>query len=145
MLDSYYDGSKAMASAEDMAGNADAYALILDPSKTLGENLKDYYAATTGGVKKRFTSFAAAIGLGTLKGASFTGDTKTWRTAMTEQVFNAALAYAAGKGWKSDVILVLKDPGTGLITPTFWEMYWNNSEWVVDIFVDRMKRDVAKE
>jgi hypothetical protein len=145
VLDSYYDGSKAMASAEDMAGNADAYSLNLDPSKSLAENLQDYYAATSGGVKKRFTNFAVAIGLGTLGASGFTGDTKAWRDAMTEQVFNSALAYAAGKGWKGDVISVMKDPGPGLVIPSFWEMYWNNSKWVVDIFIDRMKREVAKE
>jgi hypothetical protein len=145
VLDTYYDGSKAMASAEDMAGNADAYALSFDPSKSLTDNLKGYYAAATGGVKKRFTNFAISIGLGTLNASTFTGDTKVWRQAMTEEVFNSALAYAAGKGWNSDVINVMKDPGPGVFAPTFWEMYWNNSEWVVDIFVDRMTRNVAKE
>jgi hypothetical protein len=145
VLDGYYDGSKAMAGPEDMAGNADAYSLNLDPSKSLADNLKDYYAAASGGAKKRFTTFAAAIGLGTLGTAGFTGDTKAWRDAMTEQVFNSALAYAGSKGWKSDVFNVMQDPGPGLLTPTFWEMYWNNSQWVVDIFVDRMKREVANE
>ena len=145
VLDSYYDGSNAMASAEDMAGNADAYSLTFDSSKSLTENLRDYYAATSGGAKKRFTGFAAAIGLGTLSPSGFSGDTKVWRDAMREEVFNSALAYAAGKGWKGDVVLVLKDPGPGVFTPTFWEMYWNISGWVVDIFVDRMRRDVGKE
>ncbi len=145
LLDSYYDGSHAMASAADMAGNADAYALKFDAAKTVADNLKDYYAATVGGAKKRFTSFAAGVGLGALGTSGFPGDSRSWRQAMTEQVFNAALAYAAGKGWRSDVINVLNDPGPGIIAPTFWEMYWNISEWVVDIFVDRMKRDVAKE
>jgi hypothetical protein len=145
LLESYYDGASGMASAEDMAGNADAYSLSFNSSKTLAENLRDYYAATIGGVKKRFTTFASLIGLGILKGTTFTGDTKAWRNAMKEEVFNSALAYAAGKGWKSDVINVLNDPGPGLFAPTFWEMYWNNSEWVVDIFVNRMTRDVAKE
>lgn len=145
LLDAYYDGAHAMASPEDMAGNADAYALSLDPAKTLAENLRAYYTAASGGVKKRFTSFATMIGLGTLKGATFTGDTPSWRSAMQDQVFESALAYAAGKGWKSDVVLVLKDPGPGLFVPTFWEMYWNVSGWVLDIFVDRTKKEVAKE
>jgi hypothetical protein len=145
VLDSYYDGPKGMASAEDMAGDADAYSLTFNSSMSLTDNLKSYYAATTGGAKKRFTGFAAAIGLGKLTGGKFTGDTKTWRNAMQEEVFNAALAYAAGKGWKGDVVLVFKDPGPGILTPTYWEMYWNISEWVVDIFVDRMQKDVAKE
>src|SRR5262249_42538740 len=141
VLDSYYDGSHAMAGAEDMAGNADAYALTLDPAKLLTDNLKDYYAPTTGGAKKRLTSLAAAIGLGTLTAGKFSGDTKTWRDAMQQEVFNAALAYAAGKGWKGDVVNVFNDPGPGIVTPTFWEMYWNISEWTVDIFVDRMQKD----
>ena len=102
VLDSYYDGSNAMASAEDMAGNADAYSLTFDSAKTLTENLRDYYAATSGGAKKRFTGFAAAIGLGTLSPSGFSGNTTAWRDAMREEVFNSALAYAAGKGWKGD-------------------------------------------
>jgi hypothetical protein len=145
LLDSYYDGANAMASAPDMAGNADAYSLALDPAKTLTANLEDYYAATVGGAKKRYTAFAAAIGLGTLTGSSFSGDTATWRNAIREEVFNSALAYAAGKGWKGDVVNVFNDPGPGIFAPTFWELYWNVSTWVVEIFVDRMQREVAKE
>lgn len=145
LLDSYYDGSHAMAGAEDMAGNADAYAMSLDSSKTLSENLRNYYAATSGGVKKRFTTFASMIGLGTLTGSSFSGDNSAWRDAIKEEVFNSALAYAAGKGWRGDVINVFNDPGPGIVTPTFWEMYSNISEWVVDIFVNRMAKEVAKE
>jgi len=144
-LDGYYDGAKAMASAEDMAGNADSYALSLDASKRLSQNLRDYYAATSGGVNKRFTGFATAVGLGALKGTVFSCDTQTWRDAMVDQVFNSALAYAAGKGWKADVVNVFADPGPGIFTPTFWEMYFNISGWVVDIFVNRMVKEVAKE
>ncbi len=145
LLDSYYDGAHAMASAEDMAGNADAYALTFDSSKTLTENLRAYYAATAGGARKRFTTFASKIGLGTLTGSSFSGDTASWRDAIKEEVFNSALAYAAGKGWRGDVINVFNDPRPGLVVPTFWEMYMNNSEWVVDIFVKRMVAEVSKE
>jgi hypothetical protein len=145
LLETYYDGAKGMASAADMSGNADAFSLSFDPSKKLTESFRAFYTATTGGAKKRFTTFITRIGLGTLKGTTFTGDTKAWRTAMTEEVFNSALAYAAGKGWRGDVINVLNDPGPGFTTPTFWEMYWNNSEWVVDIFVARMAQEVAKE
>jgi hypothetical protein len=57
----------------------------------------------------------------------------------------AALACAAGKGWRGDVINVFNDPGPGIITPTFWEMYMNNSEWVVDIFVNRLVAEVSRE
>jgi Domain of unknown function (DUF4157) len=135
VLDSYYDGIRGLASAEDMAGNADAYSLALDSSKSLTENLKAYYAATTGGVTKRFTGLATAIGLGTLTGRRFAGDTKVWRDAMRQEVFNSALAYAGLKGWREQVLLVLKDPGPGIFSPTHWEMYWN----------DRMVRDVGNE
>jgi hypothetical protein len=146
LLDSYYDGAHAMASPEDMAGNADSYALTLDSSKSLSQNLKDYYAATSGGVNKRSTRFAVAIGLGTLvAGTTFTGNTTTWRDAMVDEVFNSALAYAGGKGWKGDVVNVFADPGPGIVAPTFWEMYFNISGWVVDIFVSRMVAAVAKE
>jgi hypothetical protein len=145
-LDGYYDGAHAMAGAEDMAGNADSYALTLDPSKSLSRNLKDYYAAASGGANKRYTRFAAAIGLGALlAGTRFAGDTEAWRRAMTDQVFNAALAYAAGKGWKSDVVNVFSDPGPGIFAPTVWEEYFNISGWVVEIFVSRVAAAVATE
>jgi hypothetical protein len=147
LLESYYDRDPkhAMASSEDMAGNADAYALSFNSSKSLTANLRDYYAATAGGARKRFTTFASKIGLGTLSGSKFSGDTAVWRSAITDEVFNAALAYAAGKGWRGDVINVFNDPGPGIFTPTFWEMYMNNSEWVVDIFVNRIVSEASKE
>jgi hypothetical protein len=153
VLDSYFDGSHAMAGAEDMAGNADAYAMSLDSSKILAENLRVYYAATAGGVKKRFTAFASKIGLGTLSnfsfgpfhGPLFSGASAAWRAAILEEVFNSALAYAAAKGWRVDVTAVFLEPGRGVFTPTFWELYWNVSGWVVDIFLDRIEKEVAKE
>jgi hypothetical protein len=133
------------ASVEDMAGNVDAYALSLDSGKSLSQNLVDYYAASSGGAKKRYTGFAAAIGLGALSGGKFSGDDAAWRRSMTSEVFNSALAYAAGKGWRVDVANVLAEPGPGLVAPTFWELYWNNSEWTVDIFVTRLLADAGKE
>jgi hypothetical protein len=43
------------------------------------------------------------------------------------------------------VINVFNDPGPGVFSPTFWEMYFNISQWVVDIFVKRLVRDVGAE
>ena len=65
---------------------------------------------------------------------------------MTEAArgFNLA-CLRVSQNWKSDLLMVLQDPHPGLFTPTFWEMYWNISGWVVDIFVDPMKGDVAQE
>jgi hypothetical protein len=142
ILDTYYNRYTSLA---DSAGNADAQAMTLDNSKTLAENLRLYYAATLGGVKKRFTAFASKIGLGILTGTTFSGDTPAWRKAMLQEVFNSALAYASGKGWKSDVLNVFANPRPGIFAATFWEMYWNNSEWVVDIFVNHIVKEVSKE
>jgi hypothetical protein len=142
LLEAYYN---RFASVEDMAGNADAYALVLNPAKSITDNLREYYAAAIGGAKKRYTAFAVTVGLGPLKNGVFTGDTATWRNAMFNEVFNSALAYAAATGWKSDVINVFSDPGPGIFTPTFWEMYDNISLWTVDLFVSRMAKDAARE
>ncbi len=135
VLDTYYD---RFASVPDMAGNVDAYALTLDASKTLSQNLIDYYTAATGGARRRYTAFAAAIGLGSLSGSTFAGDSPAFRSALREEVFNSALAYDAAHGWNADVVNVLSDPGPGIFTPTFWEMYWNVSGWTVDIFVSKL-------
>jgi len=64
------------------------------------------------------------------------------KATLQEDVFNAALTYAAGKGWRDQLLLVFENPGPGmdvpvpvignLGTPTFWEAYWNISGWVTD-------------
>jgi hypothetical protein len=145
LLESYYDGAQGQASAPDMRGNADAYSMAIDSSKTLTENLRDYYAAPHASSQRRFSRFATSIGLGSLSGGRFSGDTPSLRTSLQEQVFNGALAYAAGKGWRSDIVNVFNDPGPGIISPTFWEMYWNVSGWVVDIFISRVSAEASRE
>ncbi|HVV50658.1 MAG TPA: DUF4157 domain-containing protein, partial [Polyangia bacterium] len=142
-LDTFYD---RFASPSDMAGNADAYAMTIDPAKSFTQNLLDYYAgAGAASAQKRFTRFAAAIGLGAPAGRTFAGDTPAWRSAMQNEVFNAALAYAAANNHKDDVGLVFKDPGPGIFVPTYWEAFTNISGWVVDIFLSRLAAQVAGE
>ncbi len=141
LLDTTYD---QFASPEDMAGDADASAMIFTPSTSLYDTISAYYRQGAGAVR-RYSTQANQIGLGALSGNRFVGDTSTWRAAMTGEVFNAALAYAAGKGWKGDVVNVLQNPGPGIVAPTFWEMYFNVSGWVIDAFVNRMVSNAGKE
>jgi hypothetical protein len=35
--------------------------------------------------------------------------------------------------------------GVDIITPTFWEMYWNASGWVLDEFLRRLKAAIKAE
>jgi hypothetical protein len=132
------------APAHDMRGDADAWALQLDPKKTLGQNLTDYYAAT-GGSRTRWKSFGSAIGLGTFSSGRFPGNTEAWRFAMQGEIMSAALAYAAGQGYRGDIVNVLAKPQPGIFAPTFWEMYWNVSGWVLDEFLKRLTADAATE
>lgn len=135
LLRTKYD---AFASDPDVAGDADANAIALDPAKTLAQNLQDYYVGATSPARRRWKNFAAAIGLGTFASGSFTGDNAAWRSALQGEVMAAALAYAAANGRRGDVLLVNQDPGPGVFTPTFWEAYWNISGWVVGEFVSRI-------
>jgi hypothetical protein len=143
----------------DMTGNADAHLVRLDPSRTVVQNLLDYYTAPVGGWRRRWQGFVVSIGLGSFAPVSpmmpepyrsqivgtFSGLTEQWRSDMKGEIMQAALAYAAALGRRDDVILVLKDPGPGFATPTFWEMYWNASGWVLDEFLHGLKRAVAAE
>ncbi len=133
------------ASDADMAGNADSYALTLNAARSISQNLIDYYTPASGGVNRRYTSFAASIGLGTLTGGTFSGNSSALRSALTGEVFNGALAYAAANGRRIDVTNVFADPGPGIFVPTFWEMYFNISGWVVEKFIQTLAVKVAAE
>jgi|GEM_PF-5109538 len=133
------------ASDPDMAGNVDAYSMTLDPGKTVAQNLIDYYTPTTLGVNKRYTNFANSLGLGRLSGGVFAGDTPTFRSSLRDEVFNTALAYAAANGRRVDVTNVISDPGPGIFVPTFWEMYFNISTWVVEKFIQTLVTKVGAE
>lgn len=125
-LEEFYDGKQGRISKEDMAGNADSYLVTFKAGETLCDALKRYYGSA---YKTRYAGFADKIGL---------KDAAT-KKRLHEEVFNAALAYAAATGRRGDVLLVLKDPGPGLLAPTFWEAYWNISGWVVYIFAQRIQ------
>jgi Putative peptidoglycan binding domain/D-alanyl-D-alanine carboxypeptidase len=155
LLDEKYN---ALAQS-DMAANADAHVVALDPSHTLADNLRAYYTAVTGGWHRRWQRFVVAIGLGTFTSVpaafgpdwqsriigTFSGSTERWRADMQGEVMSAALAYAAAQGHRTDVIAALKDPGPGTFSPTFWEMYWNASGWVLEEFLRRLKVAVKAE
>jgi hypothetical protein len=155
-LDKAYDD---FAGAADMAADADAHVLPLQPTLGLAANLTGYYAATTDGVRRRWHGFADRIGLGTFTPASptmgpylqarvigtFSGSTERWRADMQGEIMSAALAYAAASGRRSDVVAVLADPGPGIITPTFWELYWNVSGWTLEEFLRRLKTAIKGE
>ena len=148
------------ASAEaDMSGNADAHLMALEPARSLAENLRAYYIAATGGWRRRWQGFVVTIGLGTFTPApaamgtylqshvigTFSGSTERWHADMQGEVMNAALAYAAATGHRSDLVNVYADLGPGIVTPTFWEMYWHASGWVLDEFLRRLKAAVRDE
>jgi lysozyme len=155
LLDEKYNGS----AEPDMSGNADAHLVPLDPSRTLGENLCAYHSAATGGWRRRWQCFVVTIGLGTftpvpatMRGylqsvviGTFSGSTERWHADMQGEVMNAALAYAAATGHRADIVNVNADPGPGIVTPTFWEMYWNAAGWVLDEFLRRLKVAVRAE
>jgi lysozyme len=152
-LDKAYDD---MAGAADMAGNADAHVIRLQPALGLAANLSDYY---TDGVRRRWHGFVDRITLGTFTPAppamgaylqshvigTFSGSTERWRAEMRSEIMAAALAYAAAKGSRGDVVNVLAEPRPGIFTPTFWELYWNVSGWALDEFLRRLKTAVKGE
>ena len=147
------------APGSDLAADADAYLLPLDSSRSFAMNLSAYYRATAGGWKRRWQGFANAIGLGVFTPAAaamgsywqakivgtFSGSTEQWHNDVREQIFNAALAYAAASRKRSDVVNVLAEPRPGVVIPTFWEMYWNASGWVLDEFLLRLKKATNAE
>lgn len=128
-------------SATDMAGNMDSYLLDLSLAKDLAGALDNYYAQGPGMSLQRNRLFAP-IARGTTRDA--------WR----EEIFNSALGYAGGRvysrqkpNWIIDVADVLLNPGPGiqtdlpvvgdLGTPTWWEVYFNVSQWTADLFLKR--------
>jgi hypothetical protein len=143
----------------DMTGNADAHLVGLNLSRTIVQNLCDYYTAPVGGWRRRWQGFVVTIGLGSFTPVpptmpepyrsqivgTFSGLTEQWRSEMQGEIMEAALAYAAAKGHRSDVVAALADPKPGLFTITFWEIYWKVSGWVLDEFLLRLKRAVAAE
>jgi hypothetical protein len=155
LLGQMYDA----AAAQDMTANADAHLLPLDATRALAENLRRYYEPATGDWRRRWQGFAAAIGLGTFRLVpdaaggylqsvvigTFSGQSDQWRDDMQGEILNAALAYAAATGHRVDVVNVIEDPTRGIITPTFWEMYWNACGWVLDEFLHRLKIAIKAE
>ncbi|MGC9524276.1 MAG: hypothetical protein ACP5D7_01910 [Limnospira sp.] len=145
LLETYYDGDKGRIGAADMAGNADSYAIHFDRAKTLTQTLLEYYTAPSDGAGRRYRTFAQKIGLGTLDSGRFSGDTPDWRRELQEQVFNAALAYAAATGRRGDVVLLLANPAPDILGLTPRQAYWNVARWVVDLFVIRIAQFASQD
>lgn len=120
------------ASDADMGGNADAFALALDKSVTVVQNLFDYYTAPPpgAGIHLRWYHLMRAI-VGGRSGSAVS-------TELKDDVFSAAEAYAVGL--KNDKLYVLNletKPGPGIAVPTFWDFAMNSAVWTIDEFLDR--------
>lgn len=135
------------AGIADMTANADAFVMPFDLEKMLADNLEAYYKCPENGLNQRFTKFAQAIGLGELENNEFSNDSRDWRDSIKAEIFNSALAIACVSGCEGEVDIVLENPGPGLPNgePTFWEAFWNISEWVLDYFVEWMRLQIDQE
>jgi hypothetical protein len=122
----------------DMAGNADAYSIVLNKSQSVVQNLFEYYTAPAkSGVHLRYLTFADAL----FKSASST----SVKTQLMDDVFSSSLAYAVGlKNDKNYVILILQKPRPGIVVPTFWEAAHNATGWVLEEFLDRLEKELDK-
>ncbi len=122
----------AFISPMDTAGNADAYALVQNLSRSVAQNLEDYYQATSGGVTRRFTQFNTRAALSN-------------RSRLVDLVFNSALAYLASNGRRDQVLAVTTNPGPQLFGYSLWELYYNVSQWTVDLFTSRIRQAMQRE
>lgn len=140
-----------MAPAQDMLGNADAYAIgTADASaisstagKKVSDLLLEYYEPQPGPARaRRFTVFAAQIGLGTLQAGSFTGEAEWLARYETETGNAAALYVGAGAHVK------------GYVNPVGWLELASSLRTVtddplrralLDEFVRQLKAKVAAE
>lgn len=127
-------------SDEDLRGDVDAYNFQLDGGKSVTENLRDYYSnMQKNPVTKRFTTFAMTIGLMNADKSFNEG----FKSKAVNEVFDAALAYVAGKGRKADALLTKDGPKP--FQTTFWDLYHNVTKWSVDLFIDRIKKEIKAE
>ena len=135
------------AGPADLAADADAHILPLDPGRTLVENVCAWYEDPNSGQQERFTLFAREIGLGELIRGCFSGDEPAWREAVRYEIMQSAIAQAMVSGWEREAMLALENVGPGLPygAPTFWEAFRNISGWVLDYFLDWMRLNVQLE
>lgn len=120
------------ASAADMAGNADAYALVLDKSITVVENIFNYYTQLSpSGSFARYQYFSMEeIGSPTVD---------KFIERMINDLFAASETYAVGaKRDKAYALNHMIDPGPGVFAPTLWEATYNASHWVLEEFLNRV-------
>ena len=115
----------------DMGGNADAFALTLDKSVTVAQNLFDYYTAPPGaGIHLRWYHLIREI-IGGRSGAT------VW-VELKNDVFAAAEAYAASQSNKIYIMNLKTKPGPSLV-PNHWDFAMNSAIWTLDVFFDRVQ------
>jgi hypothetical protein len=121
----------------DMAGNADAYSLVLNKSQSVVQNLFEYYTAPAKtGVHLRYFNFASAL---------MNSGSKNIKTFLIDDVFASAKAYAVGlKNDKGYVLLIMQKARPGIVIPTFWEAAYNITGWVLEEFLDRLHQALTK-
>jgi hypothetical protein len=128
------DPSVAVFDLEDQASDLDGILCDFPASGTIHQTLNAYYA-DNGPWKTRSKIFLSKV-------------LSTAQNGLQDEVFKAAMAYAAAKGWLSDIDQIYSKPRPGfhLDIPhigrideySLWELYFNNSTWVIDILRERL-------
>jgi hypothetical protein len=126
ILRDYYNN---WSGATDMRGNIDGLIFPFDGNQRLSQQFRSYFITNTDPRRQRFVRFRQQINM---------SNSDSWKRPVNNEVFNGAIAYAGGTGRRLDVINIFRDPGPGIIVPTFWEAYSNVSDWVVNMFVNWM-------
>ncbi len=138
VLNQYFNNNFSTA---DMNGDIDVYNIQIDSSKSVTENLRNYYSNQQGrSADKRYTNFATAVGY--LQNGQFNDG---FKTTVVNESFEAAMAYVAGKGRKDHVMLVKGNPGPELVGDNHWELYYNVTNWCADLFLERIRAGVEAE
>ncbi|WP_395841774.1 LysM peptidoglycan-binding domain-containing protein [Cystobacter fuscus] len=114
-------------SPEDTAGNADAYAMVLNLSRSVAQNLTDYYQSTSDGVAQRYPRFIQRAHLSN-------------QSRLVDLIFNSALAYMASNGRRDQVLAIISKPGPQLFGYSLWELYYNVSQWTAELFLSKMRK-----
>ena len=131
---------KSTFSDSDLRGDVDAYNFHLDHSKSVTENLRDYYSNQQAKpVSKRFTEFAKSVGLMNKDGSY----NDSFKTTAVNEVFEATMAYVASKGRKGDILLAKQGPKA--FQTTFWDLYFNVTSWCVDLWIQKIKNEIKNE
>jgi hypothetical protein len=138
LLNDFFDDNLSTA---DMNGDIDVYNIQIDTNHTVTQNLRNYYQNQQGrSASQRYTRFAQQVGY--LQNGQFNDG---FRSHVVNESFDAALAYVAGKGRRDQVMLVRQDQGPPLVGDNHWELYYNVTGWVADMFLEKIRTEVARE